>query len=175
MKGNYFRQWFDPFFAFLGQTPGYFWEFCSVRRLVVFFWLVQCQVEGVRGETRVGAGCWRPDLACCSAPRFTSAAIRISRAPWEPRSYLPGRRCTGTRRKKRRRCWPCSTPRGGQGAGGRARCCVSGEGEFPERSQPSQPPSWAEVPSSLPAGQLLSSAAFPLPGALGAVVHVGLS
>lgn len=45
--------------------------------------------------------------------------------------------------------------------------CVSGMGELPERSQPSEPPSWVVLPfSSLPAGQLLSFALFPIPGAL---------
>ena len=55
------------------------------------------------------------------------------------------------------------------------RSCISGVGELPERSQPSELPSRAVMPSSLPAGQFLSFAAFPISGALCAIGHVGLS
>lgn len=55
------------------------------------------------------------------------------------------------------------------------RSCVSGVGELPERSRPSEPPSRVVVPSSLPAGQLLSFTAFPIPAALCVIVHTGLS
>lgn len=101
MKGSDFRQWFDPFFAFVGQNPGCSWEFCSVRRHRVFFWLVQCQVERVQGEKRVRARCWRPDLSCCIVLHFMSMAVRISGTPWEVRSHLPGR-WIGTCGKKKR-------------------------------------------------------------------------